>query len=383
MSRPITAVINTLAVGAGNEGTRTMLTRLVTELARYEPDLKTILLCTEENRSLFSGADVTEVRTRTRSVLERIAIDQWVVPRIAARLGDVLVTPTSVGPMRCAVPHVAIVTAHLALPSCQRAAGADGYGLSHRTYYGWPLRASLRRSRVVLGISQFVADGLVRELGIDAARVRAMPLGVEPVSGETPSMVDRDPVVLFVGTLYGYKDAAVAIRAFAEVAGELDRARLVIVGRDPDHQILELRSLAQQLDVDDRVDLLGKVTDDDLEALYRRSSAFVLPSRCEGFGLPALEAMSRGLPVIAARATSLTEVVANAGILVEPGDVPGFAVALRQVLTNRDDAAALAEAGVARAAQMTWRRTASILHSAIVAAGSDETLEGIHPSEGE
>jgi glycosyltransferase involved in cell wall biosynthesis len=217
----------------------------------------------------------------------------------------------------------------------------------------------------VVGISQFVADSLVSELGIDRRKVSAMPLGVAPPH-RAPSLNGREPLVLFVGTLYGYKDAVVLVRAFAQAKSRLPGgAHLVVAGKDHDGAAGGLRVAASEAGVMDAVDVAGPVTDESLESLYSRASVLVLPSRCEGFGLPVAEAMSRGVPVVVANATSLPELAGDAGILVEPGDVGGFADAIVDVLTDPNRHRSMAERGLARINDLTWEKSARRLHGVL------------------
>jgi alpha-1,3-rhamnosyl/mannosyltransferase len=219
----------------------------------------------------------------------------------------------------------------------------------------------------VLAISQFLADGLVTELGLESGKVRAMPLGVEPPV-QPSSAEGREPIVLFVGTLYGYKDAMVALRSFAKARPRLpDGARLSIVGKDPDgRQIPLLRVAAARAGIAEDVDIMGAVDDAALESAYRKASVLLMPSRCEGFGLPVAEAMSHGVPVVIADSTSLPEVAAGAGMLVGVGDVEGFSRAMVTLLTDGEHHRRLAERGLARAGQLSWDSSAERLRDTLV-----------------
>lgn len=361
-----TVAVNTLAVNPSNEGTRTMLTRLLPALARVAPDLRQLLICSTANRHLFpADADAVVLDIGENQTFRRIGYDQTKVASIARRHADALVTATSVGPIFAGLPHVSIVTAHLALPSCQASAGDDGLGLVHRLYYGAPLRLALRRSDIVLGISEFIAQGVTDELGIDAAKTRAMPLGVDPAP-VPPTIDNRKPLALMVGTLYGYKDVSTALRAFALARPRLPSgARLAIAGKDPGDLLPGLRDEAGHLDVADAVDFLGAVSDEELEALYSSASVLLMPSRCEGFGLPAAEAMSRAMPVVAADATSLPGVLGDTGVLVTPGDADGFAQAMVEIMGDDDRRRAMAERSLERATELTWQHSAVHLRDAI------------------
>lgn len=365
--RRAVVAINTLSVSDANEGTRTVLRCLLPALRRVAPELRQLLICNPGNRHLFDqGEDVIEMSLGRGGPPRRIWCDQVTVPRVIEGRADVLFTPAGVGTLRTSLPQVVLVAAHLALPSCQRLAGADGLTRWHRIYYGAPFLRSLRSADAVLAISQFVADGLVTELGLDPGKVGAMPLGVEPPD-QSSSLGGREPIVLFVGTLYGYKDAIVALRSFASARPRLpDGARLMIVGKDPDgQQIPVLREAAARAGIAEDIDILGAVDSAALDAAYRRAAVLLMPSRCEGFGLPVAEAMSYGVPVVVADSTSLPEVAAGAGVLVGIGDVDGFGRAIVEVLTDRAHHRDLAGRGLARARELTWDSAAERLSDAL------------------
>ena len=169
------------------------------------------------------------------------------------------------------------------------------------------------------------------------------------------------PYVLSVGTLFPHKNIPRLIRAFAEVvrAERLDDLNLVLTGaRERGYEAI-LAELDRHDHVADRVLFTGYVDDEDLAPLYSGALAFAFPSYYEGFGLPPLEAMQCGTPVVAGSASSVPEVVGDAGILVDPMDVDAFAQG--RLDGYRDDArrAELARRGLARAREFTWARHAA------------------------
>ena len=371
-SSPVVVAVNTLSVSDANEGTRTMLRCLLPALQRVAPELRQLLICSADNRHLFDhGGEVIQMRFSGRRPARRIWCDQVTVPRVIAGRADVLLTPAGVGTLKTSLPQVVLVAAHLALPSCQHLAGSDGLSRWHRIYYGPPFRWSLQRADAVLAISQFVANGLVTELGLDRSKVGAMALGVKLPEGRS-SVRGRQPIALFVGTLYGYKDAVIALHAFAEAKPRLPKdARLMIVGKDPDgKQIPSLRATAFRAGIADDVDIVGAISDAALIDAYRRASVLLMPSRCEGFGLPVAEAMSHGVPVVVGDTTSLPEVAGGAGILVGIGNVKGFARAIIDVLTDAKIHQDLAERGLARARELSWEASAGQLRDALLAVRS-------------
>jgi glycosyltransferase involved in cell wall biosynthesis len=169
-----------------------------------------------------------------------------------------------------------------------------------------------------------------------------------------------------VGINKPHKNLGTLITAWGRVATtcpeaiaspEGGRTELVIAGRwDPRYGAI--RDQATALGPGAPVRFLGPVDDADLPALYGGSALFAFPSRYEGFGLPPLEAMACGVPVIAARATSLPEVVGDAGLLVDPDDVGAWSAAIARVLREPALAVDLARRGRARARRFTWSETA-------------------------
>jgi glycosyltransferase involved in cell wall biosynthesis len=163
--------------------------------------------------------------------------------------------------------------------------------------------------------------------------------------------------VLWTGTIEPRKNLPTLLRAFARVDSD---ARLVLVGpqgwnEDLDRLIAPVRS---------RVHVVGFVPPDDLEPLYAGASVFCYPSLREGFGLPVLEAMAQGTPVVTSSGTSTAEVGGDAAVLVDPRDADALADAINGLLGDSARASALGERGRRRAATFTWERTAGALDAA-------------------
>lgn len=358
--------VNTLSVTDDNEGIRTMAIGLVAALVRVDTVNRYRLIVSRANERLFAAAagqaDVTVVNETRKRPLMRILHDQTTVPWSARRGTDVLLTLSSVGSIVSPVPQVVVLVAHLALPSVRGDAGGLQLPPVHRVYYGPVMRLSHRRAGAVVTISEFLAHRLVADTGLPAAKVHAIPCGTdEIVPPAAPAPPAGDPYVLFVSTLYPYKNAGVVVRALAAARPHLETGlRAVIVGRDPDGaQAPALRRLAADLGVAEHVDLTGKVGDDERDRLYAGATAVVFPSQAEGFGFAALEAMARGVPVIASNRTSLPEVVGDAGLLVDPDRPEELAAAMVRVAGDPAFRASLVAAGRRRAAELSWDRAAA------------------------
>ena len=224
-----------------------------------------------------------------------------------------------------------------------------------------------RHAQLVLVPSQATADECL-EHGFDAARLRVVPWGVDPVEvGEDEvAKVRADhglvrPYVLFVGTIEPRKNLRGLVEAMRRLDGrEVD---LVIVGPDGwNEDVATLLAPLERTSIEVRS--LGFLPPADLPALYAGCAAFCFPSLREGFGMPVLEAMAQGAPVVTSTGTATAEVAGGAALLVAPNDHDAIAAALGTILDEPAVAADLAERGRARAATFTWERTASLTAAA-------------------
>ena len=236
---------------------------------------------------------------------------------------------------------------------------------SHRD---WLLRLlappAIRRAEVVFTVSGFSADGIADRLGVRRDRIVVTPNGVDPQFGPDGDRPARErPYVLVVGAIQPRKDPLTAIAAFAA----LDRPDLDLVLVGPDRGSgAEVREAIEAAGLVGRVEMVGHATEDELAAWYRGAEALLFPTRYEGFGLPALEAMASGTPVVCSDIAPLAEIVADAGVRCPIGDVAAFTEGLRSALARRDE---LAAAGRARAEIYSWRALA-----AATAAGYEAAL---------
>jgi glycosyltransferase involved in cell wall biosynthesis len=232
---------------------------------------------------------------------------------------------------------------------------------------------AVRRAEHILADSQSTCKDLVELMGVDRERVTVLYPGVEarfkPV--RDPAILARirrryrlpDRFVLGLGTLQPRKNFSGLIRAFGQllssgVAGaEAADLRLVIAGGEG-WMYEDTLLLADRLGFGDRVVFTGFVDDADLPVLYNLATLFAFPSWYEGFGLPVLEAMACGTPVISANNSSLPEVVGEAGLLVDAADADGLVGALARTLTDPELRARLVAAGLAQAKRFSWGASA-------------------------
>ncbi|SFI29780.1 glycosyltransferase family 4 protein [Albimonas pacifica] len=226
---------------------------------------------------------------------------------------------------------------------------------------------ALRAARSVLTTSRATAATLAAELGVDPARIRVAEPGLDPAP-RAPRLGDP-PLLLGVGTLSARKDWPTLAAALAMLK---DRDwRCLIAGdatRDPE-AAARLERLLIDEGLDDRVALPGALRRVQIERLYEEADLFCLPSRHEGYGMVVIEAMARGLPVLASDAGAIPEAADGAALLLPPGDPAAWAEAIAGLLDDRQARDRMAEASLARAARAaTWGDAARIAAEALAGA---------------
>jgi glycosyltransferase involved in cell wall biosynthesis len=289
---------------------------------------------------------------------------------------DVLFVPAHVLPL--VHPRRSVVTVH----DLGYRHEPQAHRLLDRLYLELSTRYNARAATRVIADSAATKRDLVQLYGTDPDRITVIPLGVDelfqPVTDAARLAAVRakygipGDYLLYVGTLQPRKNLVRLVEAWARVIADcrlqiadLGRRTLVIAGKKG-WLYEEIFATVRRLGLEGRVLFPGYVPEEDLPALLSGATAFVLPSLYEGFGLPVLEAMACGTPVIAANVSSLPEVVGDAGLLVDPLDSDALAAALQRLLTDADPStplraslrAELRQRGLARAKLFSWPRCA-------------------------
>ncbi len=275
-----------------------------------------------------------------------------------ARRLDVLHSPANTGPV--IAPGVKTIVSLLDLIWLHRAQEWEASAQVQRRM-GALVKYCLRHAERIFAISNDAAEDFVRTLGVARERIDVTPLGVSP-----PSVAPSDErelrerlalgdarVLLCVAQKRPYKNLHTLIEALPELPEDV---LLVLPGSPTDYE-RELRERAARLGVAERVRFPDWISDEDLEGLYALSDAFALPSLIEGFGIPVLEAMIRGVPVACANVAALPEVAGDAALLFDPSSQQQITAALLRLLGDRELAAQLVARGHERASEFSWRRT--------------------------
>lgn len=228
------------------------------------------------------------------------------------------------------------------------------------------LPKALNRGAHVITSSHYSKQRIVDRLEVPEERITVTVLGLDERFSATHAADDdarlqalglERSYLLTVGTLQPRKNVEASISAFEQLSERFPELDLVVVGargwRDD-----ELIGRLDRSPVTDRIKVLGRVSDEDLVAVYRGADCFVFPSRYEGFGFPPLEAMACGTPVVSSGATSLAEIVEGVGVVIDPDDTDQIAEEVADVLTSDQKRESMIAKGIEHAASFTWERCA-------------------------
>ena len=239
----------------------------------------------------------------------------------------------------------------------------ENFTITKRTYLQRSIPRSVRRAAGVIAPSEFVRRGIVDRFGVDPARVHLAPWGVEPPTTQVSVAQVQARYGLprrwfvFPSFTWNHKNHGLLLRAFATVAAREHDVMLVLTGGEgpAEHHV---RDQVAAMGLRGRVRRTGLIPRRDVLAIVRGAVALTWPSRYEGFGLPVLEAMSLGTPVLSSDAVALPEVTGGAATLLGVDDPQAWDEAMTRMLQDGEERARLAAAGREHVAAFTWRRTA-------------------------
>jgi len=336
----LTVVIDADVLGRHRTGDESYVSALLAELGAEQTGLD--LAATTRDPALVPEG-VRAIRVRTRSQIVRLAVSlPRALQREHAALGhfQYVIPPAWRGP--------SVITVH----DLSYEAHPELFSWSDQAFFRLMVPRACRRAARVLTVSDYSKADLVERYRLPEHKVVVTPNGVDDQFGPDGPRHAGPPYLLFVGSLQPRKDPVSAVEALSRLDGDL---RLVMAG-PAKHAAGQVRRAVQRHGLGSRVDVLGHVSKQELATLYRGAQCLVFPSRYEGFGLPVLEAMACGTPVVATSSSALPEVVGDAGILVKPGDVDALADGVRQAMAERDR---LVAAGLERSKHFRWSDAAA------------------------
>ncbi len=340
------------------------LTQATTGVQRYAAELTQALDCLVSSDEISSNAYrfvlLVPPGERRELRLQRIAIEpvgrfrghlweQVDLRRHTRVAGALLLNLGNTAPVRA---RNVVVTIHDAAVF----ATPEAYSPAFRTWYRWMHRSLSRSARSIITVSDFSRQQLQHYAGAPASRINVIASGAEHIARLVPDSgilerhrIGNRPFILAVSSLNPNKNFKLIIEALAYLPDLLSRFDLVVAG-GTNPRVFRTGGF----DFGPSVTQLGYVSDRELKALYERATAFVFPSLYEGFGLPPLEAMSCGCPVVVARAASLPWVCGDAALYCDPHDARDLADKIRLIADDTALQADLRTRGLARAREFTW-----------------------------
>lgn len=349
---------------------------LLSALRESEPEFEIVLL------NPYPHSELNLYRQYKQVAVPELAKLPWVLargPSVLASVGrridlDVLHDPCGVAPfpLRGHDAWARVVTVHDAVPYLF----PDMQPLLTNICFQTRVRWSRFTADAVLTVSACSKSDLVQAIGIEPDRVHVSPLGVHRPTqeelqrwragpGAFGQLAGSVPYFLFVGSINARKNVSRLLSALVAVRMRGSECRLLFVGPTPN---LDQGVMQQARALGDSVRWIGYATEEQLHILYARAAAVVYPSLYEGFGLPVLEAMAHGTPVISSITSSIPEVAGGAALLVDPTDETAIAEAMRAVLNDPAAAVRFATLGYERASRFSWANTASATAAAYRAA---------------
>ena len=260
-----------------------------------------------------------------------------------------------------------VITLHDIIPlRCPEMLSRSAKGRYAWAWRQW-LRLQCRQADLILTVSEHARQDIAEVFKGATRKLRTVYNAVPKVetAADRASRLSEGRVrLLYVGRTAPYKNIVGCVETLASLRNDGIDAELTIVG-EPDPRYPEVQETVQRLGLDQAVSFTGHVSDITLQQLYRDATVFLFLSRYEGFGLPPLEAMAHGVPVVSSDRTSMPEVLGDAALLVDPDDVKAAAAAVRRIIEQPDLAADLSRRGLARAAGFSTGRQASMFWDAV------------------
>lgn len=319
-------------------------------IARYARSLATSLRKIPDlTISELGGGDVVQRGTLRKKLLtarQDLLWYPWLARRKAAHIGaDVYHSPLLRGPLARGSPPF-VMTVHDLVP----VRWPETMPRWHRSYTAHLIGRMLDAADRIIAPSQDTADDLSALLHVSPGKIRVVPNGVDPqfFGRALGAPIEKAPYVLFVGTPEPRKNLPRLVSAMTILRERGFSERLVVVGAG---------GWGDETPEAPGIHKMGRVTDDQLHTLYTHATCLALPSLHEGFGLPALEAMAVGTPVVAGRSGALPEVTGGAAVLVDPRSATAIADGIERAVAEKDT---LVPLGRSRARDFSWDRAAAL-----------------------
>jgi len=237
------------------------------------------------------------------------------------------------------------------------------YKLKHWGYQTI-IKSAIKRSKAVIAVSKYTKQEIEEHFSVAAKKIFVTHEGVDPLltdSQDSQKVLARygitQPYLLYVGNVYPHKNIEGLVKAFKMVLTKKTDLQLVLVGKH-DYFFQKIKDLVSDQGLEKHVKFTGFVSDEDLPHLYKKAGVYCFPSFCEGFGLPGLEALYSGIPVVASDNSCLPEILGNAAIYFNPGDIKQMAEKINYVLDHDEVAREMVQRGYEQVRIFSWEKMA-------------------------
>ena len=288
--------------------------------------------------------------------------DHVILPRnLKADSIDIFFSPYYKSPWNLSLKSV--ITVHDLNPLFDK-----NFPILYRIYFKKIIERSLQNASFVFTVSNYARNDILRIFNIDGNKVivnynaidnRFIPMDNSSLEAVLDKYGIDSGYILHISNLMPHKNADILIKAYSMLSQNVKDKYKLVIGGKKEREYGKLLDLVNKLGLSDSIIFLGFIDDNDLPYLYNGASVFVFPSIREGFGFPPAEAMACGVPVVTSNATSLPEIVGDAGMLVEPGDTNGFARAITKILTGESLNKKMIKKGLSRVRMFSIEKTAS------------------------
>lgn len=236
--------------------------------------------------------------------------------------------------------------------------------IGSKLFSEWGLRSVWR----VITVSNFSKQEIMKYYQVPTEKIKVTYEGIDPIFAKKLNTSNQQQLqnkfnpqkktILYVGSIFNRRHVPNLLRAFADLSGKMNDLQIIIVGKNKTTPQIDIGELVKKYSSRGNIIWEKYVSDDVLQYLYRLADVFVYPSTYEGFGLPPLEAMTQGVPVVVGKGSSLSEVVAEAGVVVDPRSVSDLTKKIHRLLSDASWRELMAKKGMARAQEFSWEKCA-------------------------
>lgn len=362
--------INTLAIIPGKVGgTEIFLVNLIKNLVRIDKENRYLILVTKNNKRIFSNypenVELLEFNFNNNSRVIRIFFEQVILPsKLKKEKVGLFIAPNNTGLIYCPCKILLIVhdLIYFIYPKY--------YSFLRRNYLQKFVKYSCKKANKIVAVSQSTKNDIVRYTGVKESKIKLIYEGVELKrfanikKEEAKQFIIKEygikDYIFSPTSLYPHKNNHILIRAFAELKKQKKIPhKLIITGGDPFKRAGWLKDLIRNYNLENEVFYLGRIFDKHIPLFYRAADLTVYLSSYEGFGLPVLEAMASGCPVLSSNRGSLPEIVGEAGIVVDPTNIEQITHRMYELLTNKTLRKEYVIKGLIRAKQFSWKNCAN------------------------